>query len=107
MKAAEQCKAIPMGGRLADNWVGVGNNSREPLVVLNPKASDMDVMAWVWGEVESLLSLVSLLSEGNVSVEPEQLNAIVVHRLEPMAAALDFALTRGLTERKATAGAPT
>lgn len=107
MKAGKEHKAIPMAGHLAENWAGLGNDSQQPPVVLNPEATDTDLMAWLWGEVESLLTTVQMLTEGNVDLEAQHLNAIVAHRLEPMATALEFALTRGVSSRNASTGAPT
>lgn len=104
MSAGCEGKAIPMAGHLAENWMGLGNDSQQPPVVLNGKATDVDLMAWLWGEVESLLTTVRMLSESNVDLEPRHLNAIVTHRLEPMAAALEFAVHRGLSSRKGTTG---
>ncbi len=106
MRAGSEGKAIPMAGHLADNWVGLGNDSEQPPVVLNGKATDMDLMAWLWGEVESLLTTVRMLAEGGTDLEPQHLNAIVAHRLEPMATALEFAVSRGMASRKTTTGEP-
>ena len=41
----------PMG-HLAENFIGLQDNA--PAVILNPDAHPLAVLAWCWGEVESL-----------------------------------------------------
>ncbi len=106
MSAGGTGRATPMAGHLAGNWVGLGNDGAQPPVVLNGQTTDMDLMAWLWGEVESLLTTVRMLADGGVDLEPQHLNAIVVHRLEPMATALEFSVSQGLASRKTTTGEP-
>lgn len=70
-------------GNLAGNWPVLSQG--EPAIIVNPAASLPAVLAWCWGEVESLRLAADALSGVNDGIDGEAIYAIFLHRLTPLA----------------------
>lgn len=70
-------------GNLAGNWPYLIQG--EPAIIVNPAASLPAVLAWCWGEVESLRQAAEALSGVNDGIEGEVIYAVFLHRLTPLA----------------------
>ena len=77
-------------GYLAGNWPSL--NDTEPAVIVNPAASPADVLAWCWGEVESLHHAAEAIAAARNGCDADEFNAVFVHRLEPLARVMERAM---------------
>ena len=77
-------------GYLAENWTAY--NQENPAVIVNPKASPMDQLAWCWGEATSLAATSSALASGNADVDATDFAAMFHTRLPALAAMLEHAI---------------
>jgi hypothetical protein len=80
-------KHVDAMGYLASNW---GNET--PALILNPKATPLDMLAWCWAEIESLRSTALALSSSSYPLDPGELSAILLHRVGPLANVMDAAM---------------
>ena len=78
----------PMGF-LADNWIGA---QKTPALIVNPKASPMDQLAWCWSEARSLSAASSALVAGGECIEAEEFAAMFYMRLPALTAMLEHAI---------------
>lgn len=89
----------PMGF-LADNWIGA---QKTPALIVNPKASPIDMLAWIGGELRSLEASCSALSDlvsgENAGIEFAEFEAIFIHRLAPVVRVFDLALCELIDQR--------
>lgn len=81
---------VPVMGYLASNWVDV--NEATPAVILNPAANSHDLLAWCWGELQSLQSALNVMSERREAVEVGDISAILVQRIRPLCAVYEIAV---------------
>lgn len=79
-------------GYLAENWTAY--NQENPAVIVNPKASPMDQLAWCWGEARSLSAASSALVTGGESIDADEFGAVFYMRLPALAAMLGHAINR-------------
>ena len=91
----------PMG-HLAENFVGLQDNA--PAVILNPDAHPLAVLAWCWGEVESLSKAAgvyasSAVAQGGVSDSGCAFNAIFTHRLQHLPRVMGLAIHALMDDR--------
>jgi hypothetical protein len=77
-------------GYLAETW---SPDTREALIV-NPEARPVDLLAWCWGELESIRAGVSTLHAARGELNRDDFSALVFHRIEPMAAVLGLVIER-------------
>lgn len=91
-------------GHLADNWGEPTPNMQCPAVVLNPKADPLDVLGWLWGEVEALLVTTRALSESQAPLDGADLAAIFLHRLEPIESVVESLVRWRLAKRRVAGG---
>jgi hypothetical protein len=80
-------------GLLARNWGAL--NAQVPAIIVNPAASPLDVLAWCWGEVESLHQAARVFE----NMDSEAVSAIFLHRLAPLSAVFCDALQTIVRER--------
>lgn len=73
-------------GHLAKNWPSL--NASEPAIIVNPAASPLDVLAWCWGEVESLRAAVDVMGESGTCVNGDAIADVLLHRLAPLSAVM-------------------
>ena len=71
-------------GHLAKNWPSL--NASAPAIIVNPAASPLDVLAWCWGEVESLRAIVDVIGESGAGVDGNAVADVLLHRLAPLSA---------------------
>lgn len=76
---------LPAMGYLASNWPCV--NAENPAVIVNPKACALDLLAWCWGEVQSLHALATAL-------DGEEVAMLYLHRLGPLEEVMHQAITK-------------
>lgn len=63
------------------------SDHHEPAVILNPESDLAALAAWCDGEMRSLEALARLLCcgpSGNVTIDREDLGALLLHRLSPL-----------------------
>ncbi|MEO6319432.1 MAG: hypothetical protein ABIR56_02055 [Polaromonas sp.] len=72
----------PVMGHMAKNWVEF--NEETPAVVLNPQAGPLDLMAWVWGELQSVHAAAYTLADARNGIEKGAFNALILHRIDPL-----------------------
>lgn len=77
-------------GHLAKNWPSL--NASAPAIIVNPAASPLDVLAWCWGEVESLRATVDVMGESGASVDGDAIADVLLHRLAPLSAVMHDAI---------------
>lgn len=92
----------PMG-YLADNWIGA---NKTPALIVNPKASPIDLLAWIGGELNSLDAAARALADmacgDGASLDFGQFEAVFLHRIAPVARVLDLALCELIAQRNAS-----
>lgn len=76
-------------GNLA-NWPALSQG--EPAIIVNPAASLPAVLAWCWGEIESLRQAAEALSDVSDGIEGEVIYAVFLHRLTPLAEVMHNAI---------------
>ena len=81
---------ISASGPMAENWSGPGETSA---VIVNREAPVIDVLAWCWGEIVALRSVVRLLSldDGN-DIPANVVYETVSHHLERLPDVLGAAI---------------
>ena len=79
-------------GHLAKNWPAL--NEIEPAIIVNPSASPLDVLAWCWGEVESLCHAVDAMGEAGRSVDGDAISSVLFHRIAPLSQVMSNAIQR-------------
>lgn len=67
---------------LGGSWPGY--NEETPALILNPRATPMDLLAWCWAEMQSLNATVLRLSCSTVEMEPSEVLTILNHRVGPL-----------------------
>ena len=72
----------PVMGYLADNWTHLNENT--PAVIVNPEARPLDLMAWCWGELQSMQAAADALTCGSDDINKGDFSALIVHRLAPL-----------------------
>ena len=72
----------PVMGHMAKNWIEF--NDETPAVVLNPKARPLDLMAWVWGELQSVHAGAYALADGRDIIDKGAFDALILHRIDPL-----------------------
>ena len=77
-------------GNLAKNWSSL--NKEEAAIIVNPAASSLDVLAWCWGEVESLRHAAIALSGEDECLDGEAVYAVFLHRLSPLSTVMHGAI---------------
>lgn len=82
-------------GYLSRNWGAL--NSEAPAIVINPSASPLDLLAWCWGEVESLHQVAKVCDE--TGMDGEALGAVFLHRLAPLSAVFCDAIQAMVREK--------
>lgn len=80
-------------GYLSNNWDGFENDSDGPALIVNPNATPMDLLGWCWGEVCSLRSAASVLATAGELIEPGDMAAIFLQRLEPLTEVMRLAVS--------------
>lgn len=85
----------PATGYLSRNWGAL--NSEAPAIVINPAASPLDLLAWCWGEVESLHQVAKVCDE--TGMDGEALGAVFLHRLAPLSAVFCDAIQAMVREK--------
>ncbi|MDP3797411.1 MAG: hypothetical protein Q8R06_09710 [Polaromonas sp.] len=83
-------EAVDVMGYLARNWLE--QNKDNPALILNPKATPLDMLAWAWGEITSLEATLLALTAGQHEITTGDLSAIIQHRLCPLSNVMDFAI---------------
>ena len=96
--------AVPACGHLADNWPSLTENA--PAVVVNPSASPLAVLAWCWGEVESLSQICHALAQSRDAIDSAAFTAGVLHRLAPVSAPMSEAISALVRSDAQPVGAP-
>ena len=91
---------VPVLGYLSHNWLLA--NDATPAVIVNPAATTHDLLAWCWGEMESLRSTAILLSQSHSPIEVGEFSAVILQRLEPLATVFDVAVSQVMADRDAT-----
>lgn len=68
-----------------------------PAVIINPEASSADLMQWAMTELLSLRQWVNLLacSKAEVVIDPEEIAAMVLVRMDPVIAGFEAAFKDG------------
>ena len=82
---------------LASNWFA--GFERPPAVILNPQAHYLELLAWCWSEVQSLLASADVCIIGGQSLSTGDLSAIFLSRLEPLDKVMTVAITAAMCER--------
>lgn len=88
-------------GHLAKNWPSL--NEGEPAIIVNPAASPLDVLAWCWGEVESLRAAVDVMGESGACVDGDAVSGVLLHRLAPLSAVMQDAIQALVTAQRQAA----
>ena len=96
--------AVPACGHLADNWPSLTENA--PAVVVNPSASPLAVLAWCWGEVESLSQICHALAQSRDAIDSAAFTAGVLHRLAPVSGPMSDAISALVRSDAQPVGAP-
>ena len=91
----------PMG-RLSENFMGLQDNA--PAVILNPDAHPLAVLAWCWGEVESLSEAAGVYASAEagrdgVADSGNAFNAIFTHRLQHLPRVMGLAIHALMDDR--------
>lgn len=86
-------------GYLAGNWLGC--NDATPAVILNPDAQPLDLLAWCWGELESLNAAGAALAAGGASSCGDAFEPVFLHRLPSVRNVLEHVINRLCDERRA------
>lgn len=77
-------------GFLAHNFVGLQDNA--PGVIVNPDAHPLAVLAWCWGEVESLSAAALVFDAAGPEVDSGAFGSVFVHRLVLLSAVMGQAI---------------
>jgi hypothetical protein len=81
-------------GYLAETW----SADMIAALVINPKAKPVDLLAWCWGELESMRAAVSTLHAARGELNRDDFSAVIFRRIEPMSAVLGLAIERLLAK---------
>lgn len=89
-------------GHLAENFIGLQDNA--PAVILNPDAHPLAVLAWCWGEVESLSEAAGVY--GSAAASRDGVNdagcafsAMFTHRLQCLPGVMGLAIQALMHDR--------
>ncbi len=77
-------------GFLAQNFGGLQDNA--PGVIVNPDAHPLAVLAWCWGEIESLSAAALVFDAAGSDVDSGAFGSVFVHRLVPLSAVMGQAV---------------
>ena len=83
---------------LATNWGQ--SHERPPALILNTEAHHLELLAWCWGEVHSLLASANVCTAGNENIPVHDMSAIFLSRLGPLAEVMSVAVQAGMNERQ-------
>ena len=81
---------VDVTGYLAKNY-GWLHAPERPAIIINPEARPNELLAWCVGEVRALEMIVRLNFE-NPDEQLSEFSALLYHRLEPLANAVEAAL---------------
>lgn len=90
MSNTTQTNCLPVMGHMARNWVQF--NKETPAVVLNPQARPLDLMAWVWGELQSVHAAAYTLAGDRNGIDKGAFDALILHRIDPLLIVLEAAI---------------
>jgi len=79
-------------GHLAYNWDKLNNHT--PAVILNPDAPTADVLAWCWSEMVTLQAAATVLIAADGEISKNLFDALIAHRLGPVADVLEVVIER-------------
>ncbi|WP_367065242.1 hypothetical protein [Oryzisolibacter sp. LB2S] len=99
----EPTSVIGAVGYLAERWPNL--NAAGPAVIVNPAASPADVLAWCWGEVQSLACAAEAISASRNGCDAAEFGAVFVHRLGPLSRVMERAVT-ALSQQPAHLASP-
>jgi hypothetical protein len=88
---------ISVSGPMAENWSGPGETSA---VIVNREAPIVDVLAWCWGEIVALRSVVRLLTFDGNDIPANVVYETVGHHLDRLPDVLEAAIDGLLREVK-------
>ena len=83
---------------LALNWVS--SYDRPRALMVNPDAHYLELLAWCWGEVQSLLASADTCIAGASEMGTGDLSAIFVSRLGPLSEVMTLAIDAAMNERR-------
>ena len=83
---------------LALNWAS--SYERPRALMVNPDAHHLELLAWCWGEVQSLLASADTCIAGASEMGTGDLSAIFVSRLGPLSEVMTLALNAAMDDRK-------
>ena len=94
--------AVTPMGRLSENFMGLQDNA--PAVILNPDAHPLAVLAWCWGEVESLSEAAGVYGSAaagrdGVADSGCAFNAMFTHRLQCLPDVMGLAIQALMHDR--------
>jgi len=88
---------------MAGNWIiGDDNNA----VILNNQARPVDVLAWCWGELVAMRSVLRMLTVSDTDIDPNVLYEVVGHHMAPLPEILSAAIDRLISDAKQEGDAP-
>ena len=82
---------------LAHNWGA--SHKRPHALIVNPEAHHLELLAWCWGEVQSLLASADACITANSDINAGDMSAIFMSRLGPLAEVMTIAVDAGMRER--------
>lgn len=82
---------------LAENWHLA--DELPPALVLNPEAHYLELLAWCWGEVQSLHASAKVMAHSECAIFANDISAIFLSRLGPLAEVMTVAIDTGMSER--------
>ena len=91
-------------GFLAQNFGELQDNA--PGVIVNPDAHPIAVLAWCWGEVESLAAAALVFDAAGPEVDSGAFGSVFVHRLVPLSAVMARAVEALARDKDCMRGVP-
>ena len=94
---AESISQTKVMSHMADNWPQ--SWERPGALILNPDAHHLELLAWCWSEVRSLLATGDACNASSISLI--DLEAMFFARLGPVVKVMNIAISTGMKKRDA------
>ena len=95
-------KQTPVMGYLAENFQGL--NEKTPAVIVNPEARPLDLMAWVWAELQALQAAADVMVCSHDDICKGDFSALIIHRMGPLTQVFEQAMNQLYSDAKQSGG---
>jgi hypothetical protein len=95
---ANKSKFTPVMGYLAQNWLAF--NVQTPAVVMNPEAQPLDLLAWCWGELQSVQAAANVMTSSFGDIDKGDFSALIVHRVYALTEVFECAVDQLAAQQK-------